>query len=303
MKFTRNTANTQATTQLPGNYQSTEQEQIQKNVSAPAPTPSRTFVRKQPVQPTQQTPAAPKSDTFKVAPKQQANNTAQATPGTAEHVSAQGRTMKILPKFVNRSPKADFGSAVEFTSSAFTLSKRNSAGYRESMDGKMLLNFWTFDSQTNHMKNFIPTYMDMSEWLNVCHMITSGRLHEETAIAREKQAKGSYKYCSFVYQSNGGSYKPIFKLNGQPFGGQQGSPIATVFKITPAQKDGSWVISSEIYEGVQEATGLIAVKSGTKPLAKIQVLMTYSDLVRVAKMSEMAIQAYLINFANQYNMD
>lgn len=295
MKFTRNVTNTQATTQLPGNYQSTEQP-----VSAPTPTASRTFVRKQP---TQQTPAAPKSDTFKVAPKQQANNAAQATPGTAEHVSAQGRTMKILPKFVNRSPKADFGSAVEFTSSAFTLSKRNSAGYRESMDGKMLLNFWTFDSQTNHMKNFIPTYMDMSEWLNVCHMITSGRLHEETAIAREKQAKGSYKYCSFVYQSNGGSYKPIFKLNGQQFGGQQGAPIATVFKITPAQKDGSWVISSEIYEGVQEATGLIAVKSGTKPLAKVQVLMTYSDLVRVAKMSEMAIQAYLINFANQYNMD
>lgn len=298
MKFTRN-VNTQATTQLPGNYQSTEQA-----TNAPAPTPTR-FVRKeQPVQQVQQTPVAPKSDTFKVAPKQ-ASNAAQSTqtPGTAEHVSAQGRTMKILPKFVNRSPKADFGSAVEFTSSAFTLSKRNSAGYRESMDGKMLLNFWTFDSQTNHMKNFIPTYMDMSEWLNVCHMITSGRLHEETAIAREKQAKGSYKYCSFVYQSNGGSYKPIFKLNGQQFGGQQGSPIATVFKITPAQKDGSWVISSEIYEGVQEATGLIAVKSGTKPLAKIQVLMTYSDLVRVAKMSEMAIQAYLINFSNQYNMD
>lgn len=298
MKFTRN-VNTQATTQLPGNYQSTEQA-----TNAPAPTPTR-FVRKeQPVQQVQQTPVAPKSDTFKVAPKQ-ASNAAQSTqtPGTAEHVSAQGRTMKILPKFVNRSPKADFGSAVEFTSSAFTLSKRNSAGYRESMDGKMLLNFWTFDSQTNHMKNFIPTYMDMSEWLNVCHMITSGRLHEETAIAREKQAKGSYKYCSFVYQSNGGSYKPIFKLNGQQFCGQQGSPIATVFKITPAQKDGSWVISSEIYEGVQEATGLIAVKSGTKPLAKIQVLMTYSDLVRVAKMSEMAIQAYLINFSNQYNMD
>lgn len=299
MKFTRN-INTQATTQLPGNYQTTEQQVA----SAPAATPTR-FVRKeQPVQQVQQTPVAPKSDTFKVAPKQ-ASNAAQSTqtPGTAEHVSAQGRTMKILPKFVNRSPKADFGSAVEFTSSAFTLSKRNSAGYRESMDGKMLLNFWTFDSQTNHMKNFIPTYMDMSEWLNVCHMITSGRLHEETAIAREKQAKGSYKYCSFVYQSNGGSYKPIFKLNGQQFGGQQGSPIATVFKITPAQKDGSWVISSEIYEGVQEATGLIAVKSGTKPLAKIQVLMTYSDLVRVAKMSEMAIQAYLINFSNQYNMD
>lgn len=301
MKFTRNTTNTQATTQLPGNYQSTEQQVA----STPAAAPTR-FVRKeQSVQPAQQAPVAPKSDTFKVAPKQQASNAAQSTPtrGTAEHVSAQGRTMKILPKFVNRSPKADFGSAVEFTSSAFTLSKRNSNGYRESMDGKMLLNFWTFDSQTNHMKNFIPTYMDMSEWLNVCHMITSGRLHEETAIAREKQAKGSYKYCSFVYQSNGGSYKPIFKLNGQQFGGQQGSPIATVFKITPAQKDGSWVISSEIYEGVQEATGLIAVKSGTKPLAKIQVLMTYSDLVRVAKMSEMAIQAYLINFANQYNMD
>lgn len=298
MKFTRN-VNTQATTQLPGNYQSTEQA-----TNAPAPTPTR-FVRKeQPVQQVQQTPVAPKSDTFKVAPKQHASNAQSTpTPGTAEHVSAQGRTMKILPKFVNRSPKADFGSAVEFTSSAFTLSKRNSNGYRESMDGKMLLNFWTFDSQTNHMKNFIPTYMDMSEWLNVCHMITSGRLHEETAIAREKQAKGSYKYCSFVYQSNGGSYKPIFKLNGQQFGGQQGSPIATVFKITPAQKDGSWVISSEIYEGVQEATGLIAVKSGTKPLAKIQVLMTYSDLVRVAKMSEMAIQAYLINFSNQYNMD
>lgn len=298
MKFTRN-VNTQATTQLPGNYQSTEQQVA----SAPTVTSTR-FVRKeQPVQPSQQAPVASKSDTFKVAPKQQPSNNAQSTPGTAENVSAQGRTMKILPKFVNRSPKADFGSAVEFTSSAFTLSKRNSAGYRESMDGKMLLNFWTFDSQTNHMKNFIPTYMDMSEWLNVCHMITSGRLHEETAIAREKQAKGSYKYCSFVYQSNGGSYKPIFKLNGQQFGGQQGSPIATVFKITPAQKDGSWVISSEIYEGVQEATGLIAVKSGTKPIAKIQVLMTYSDLVRVAKMSEMAIQAYLINFANQYNMD
>ena len=299
MKFTRN-VNTQATTQLPGNYQSTEQA-----ASALAPTPTR-FVRKeQPLQQVPQTPVAPKSDTFKVAPKRQTSNTAQSTstPGTAEHVSAQGRTMKILPKFVNRSPKADFGSAVEFTSSAFTLSKRNSAGYRESMDGKMLLNFWTFDSQTNHMKNFIPTYMDMSEWLNVCHMITSGRLHEETAIAREKQAKGSYKYCSFIYQSNGGSYKPIFKLNGQPFGGQQGSPIATVFKITPAQKDGSWVVSSEIYEGVQEATGLIAVKSGTKSLAKIQVLMTYSDLVRVARMSEMAIQAYLINFSNQYNMD
>lgn len=211
------------------------------------------------------------------------------------------KTYKILPKFVNRSPKAEFGSAVEFSSSAFGLSKLNANGYRDSMEGKMLMNFWTFDNQTNHQLNLIPTYIDMSEWLNVCHFITSERINKATAAARDRQAKGGYAYCSFIYQSNGGSYKPIFKVNGKAYGGND-NPVATIFKITPAKKDDSWVLSSEIYEGVTEATGLIAPKSGTKPVVKIQVLMTYSDLIRIARMSEMAIQAYMNQFATQYLM-
>lgn len=205
-------------------------------------------------------------------------------------------TDKILPKFVNKSPKASYGSAIEFSKSAFNLAKRNDKGYRESLDGKLLMNFWTFDQKTNKQLNLIPAYIDISEWLNVCHMILSGRLHDMTDEARAKQISGGYKYCSYIYQNNGGSYKPIFKINGKQYGGDVKQPIATLFKITPAgdarTKD-KWTLSAEIYKGTTGDTGLIEPLKNETALAKVTVLFTYNDLVRVARMSEMVIQAHM----------
>lgn len=203
-------------------------------------------------------------------------------------------TNKVLPKFVNKSAKSPVGTAVEFSKSALNLCDRNEDGYRDSLDGKFMMNFWTFDKDTNKMLNYIPTYINTSEWLNVCHMILSGRLHEETEIAREKQSAGGYQYCNFIYQNIGGSYKEIFKINGKPFGGKNGNPIATIFKITPAMKDGNWILSTEIYEGIRGETGLIEPIKGNKMIAQIRVSFSYSDLVRVARMSEIAIQAHMI---------
>lgn len=221
-------------------------------------------------------------------PAGQSQNVQQNT--GSDSVQTEQRTInKILPKFVNRTKNGDRGSAVEFVKSAFDLCKTDAHGNRESFDGKMLMNFWTFDKQSNHQLDFIPAYMDISEWLNVCHMILSGRLHDLTAQARASSQNG---YAPFVYQSNGGSMKPIFKKNGQTFGGN--GPKATLFKITPAKRDESWVLSAEVYDGVQSQTGLIQVKAGSKPHIKIQVLMSYEDLVRVARMSEMVIQAHIM---------
>ena len=206
-------------------------------------------------------------------------------------------TNKILPKFVNKSQRATFGSAVEFSKSAFSLTKRNEEGYRESLDGKMLMNFWTFDQKTNKQLTFVPAYVDMSEWLNVCHMILSGRLHDMTDEARAKQKSGGFKYCGFVYQSIGGSYKPIFKIDGKPFGGDADHPIATLFKITPAgdaSVSDKWTLSAEIMQGATGPTGLIEPVKNGKALAKVTVLMTYDDLVRVARMSEMAILVHMM---------
>jgi len=224
------------------------------------------------------------------APKKHGTNK-PVNPDTGE-LRDWDSTNKVLPKFVNKSPKSPVGTAVEFSKSALDLCKRNDSGYRESLDGKFLMNFWTFDKERNNTLTYIPTYIDTSEWLNVCHMILSGRLHEETEIAREKQAAGGYQYCNFIYQSVGGSYAEIFKINGQKFGGKNGNPIATIFKITPAVKDGNWTLSTEIYDGIRGETGLIEAKKGSKPIAKITVLFSYSDLVRVARMSEIAIQAH-----------
>lgn len=229
----------------------------------------------------------------KVVEKKAEEKTVQTQP-QAQHKSDWDNCAKILPKLVNKSSKATFGSAVEFSKAPFALGKRDKNGYRDSLDGKLLMNFWTFDVNTNKQLNLIPTYIDISEWLNVCHMITSGRLHEMTADALAKQKAGGYKFCSYIYQNNGGSYKNIFKLNGDPFGGNEKSPIATVFKITPSNKENSWVLSSEIYDGITGETGLIEIKQGTKPHAKIQVLLTYDDLVRIARMSEMAIMAFMV---------
>lgn len=203
-------------------------------------------------------------------------------------------TQKILPKFVNKGANASYGSAVEFLKSAFDLCKRDENGFRESLDGKLLMNFWTFDTKTNRQLTLLPTYIDISEWLSVCHMITSGLLHENTAIAKAKQQQSNYKYCSYVYQNSGGSYKPIFKLDGKQFGGKNNQPIATVFKITPSNRDGYWTFSSEIYDGKTSSTGLIEVMPNAKPYAKVTVLLSYNDLVKIARMSEMVIMSHFV---------
>lgn len=210
-------------------------------------------------------------------------------------------TQKIIKKFVNKSAKASFGSAVEFSKAPFGLCKRDAKGYRESLDGKLLMNFWTFDKNTNKQINLIPTYIDISEWLNVCHIITSGRLQEMTEEAQSKQKASGYKYCGYIYQSNGGSYKPIYKLNGKPFGGKNNNPIAAIFKITPSNTKNNWVLSSEIYDGTEGETGLIEAKKQSSPYVKIQVLLSYDSLVSIAEMSKMAIQSYLVKMGGKYD--
>lgn len=206
-------------------------------------------------------------------------------------------THKILPKFVNKNLKSNYGSALEFSKSAFSLTKVNENGYRESLDAKLLMNFWTFDQSTNKTVNAIPAYIDISEWLNVCHMILSGRIYDKTELARLKQKQGGYQFCNFIYQNCGGSYKPIFKVNNKQFGGDKDNPISTIFKITPAgnaETKDKWTFSAEIRKGVQGPTGLIEPLKNSAVIAKITVLLTYDDLVRIAKMSEMAIQAYMV---------
>lgn len=206
---------------------------------------------------------------------------------------------KVLPKFINKSAKAPVGTGLEIVTGALDLSKTDSKGYRESFEGKMLLNFWTFDKKTNHQQNLIPAYVDTSEWLNICHMITSGRLFDMTEEARAKQKAGNYRYCGYIYQSNGGSYSQIFRLNGQKFGGDAKHPIATVFKITPANAENHWTFQAEIFEGQTSDTGLIAPISGKQALAKVTVLLSFDDLIRIAKMSEMVIQAHFTKMMMQ----
>ena len=213
---------------------------------------------------------------------------------TGQALNRTYKASKILPKFINKPAKSQFGSGLEFNASAFVLGKINANGYRDSMDGKILLNFWTFNQNNNTQDILIPTYLDLSEWLNICHMIKFGRLTELTKQALQKQKEGNYANPSYIYQSNGGSTKAIFKVHGQPFGGK--GPISTVFKITPARKENHWMLSSEIFEGVLGPTGLIERKQGTNALARVAMLMSYDDLVRVACMTEMAAQAYM----NQY---
>lgn len=228
--------------------------------------------------------------------KVEASKTVATTKAKKVEGSDWDLTSKILPKFVNKSSKAEvkFGTAIEFSKAPFNLCKRNEQGYRDSLDGKLLMNIWSFDKQTNKQINLIPTYIDISEWLNLCHMVLSDRLFKLTDEAKAKQQSGGYTYCSYIYQNNGGSSKPIFKVNGQKFGGKNGNPIATVFKITPSKSNNSWVFSSEIYDGITGPTGLIERKKAGTCHAKVQVMLTYEDLIRIAKMSEMAIQAHFI---------
>ncbi len=211
-----------------------------------------------------------------------------------EDMKEYDRINKILGKFVNKSKNATKGSAVEFSKGAFNLSKMDSHGHRESLDGKMCMNFWTFDISSNHQLDLIPTYMDMSEWLNVCHIILTDRINRLTEEARKKQAQGNYRYCNPIYQNMGGSYKSIYKVNGSSYGGMNLEPVSCIFKIIPSIKEGSWVLSSEIYEGTAGETGLIEPKKGSQPVSKVQVLFSYDDLVKVAMMSILAIQSNLM---------
>ena len=204
-------------------------------------------------------------------------------------------TNKILKKFVNKPKNSPKGSAVEFSKAAFNLGKKDGANRYESLEGKMLMNFWTFDIQTNHQLDLIPTYMDLSEWLNVCHLITSNRLQELTAQARQQQQQTGSRYCRWIYQNNGGSHKPIYKVNGKPYGGD--GPKAVSFKIIPGMRDNTWVLSSELYDGQTSGTGLIEIKPGSAPVLRIQNIFSYDDLVSIAEMSKAAIYARMAALA------
>lgn len=219
------------------------------------------------------------------------NRTQQTYEQSSSSYNNNGGITKILPKFVMRPRNAQKGSAVEFSTSAFSLYKKDNRGNRDSYDTKLLMNFWTFDLRSNHMLDKIPTYIDVSEWLAVCEMILSPRLDQLTNAERKRKEASGDKYYKPIYQKFGGSYSAIFRKDGQQYGGGQ-NPTAVVFKIIPGMRDESWVISTEMYPGKRAGSGLIEVQPGSRPISRILVPFSRDDIVRTAKMSEMVIQAH-----------
>lgn len=250
-------------------------------------------------QPTSVTPAPVPTPAANYTPQRNFSQPTGTKPATTAVSPPTGNmwsdTNKILKKFVNKPKNSPKGSAVEFSKAAFNLGKKDGANRYESLEGKMLMNFWTFDIQTNHQLDLIPTYMDLSEWLNVCHLITSNRLQELTAQARQQQQQTGSRYCRWIYQNNGGSHKPIYKVNGKPYGGD--GPKAVSFKIIPGMRDNTWVLSSELYDGQTSGTGLIEIKPGSAPVLRIQNIFSYDDLVSIAEMSKAAIYARMAALA------
>lgn len=185
-------------------------------------------------------------------------------------------------------------TVLTFSKSALALYKKDKNGVRKNLNGKVMVEFFSFD-QSHHQMNYIPVYLDVTTFKGINLWLNSYERIIETENALNAQANGGYAYAAPLKTTYGGSSKPIYRKNGQIFGGN-GRVYSTVFKIAPAKKQNSYLLSAECYPASVSQTGAMSPVKGAKPEIRVMVpigldeLRGAFDLVNDCILSELTIE-------------
>lgn len=160
------------------------------------------------------------------------------------------------------------GHFVELTKGAIALHNKNA-------EGKLRLNFVSYDTQSRKQTDFVSFYLDFSEWDKLyCSIIEE---KEEFASLWGQALSGTNQYATIL--------PTIYK--GQNYNGQV---ISRTLSIAPGQKEGVLFFRATQGPGQQTSTG--SVKPVGKPTASVGVPMKYEDLAAILMAGEKEIQAY-----------
>lgn len=178
------------------------------------------------------------------------------------------------------------GCFVEFMSGMFQPLKPGKLG-------KVLMNFATYNEQTNAQTCLIPIYIDIPKFCALTDDIRFGRL--KTLAAKEKAAvaNGEKKYEESIWQDLGGTSAKILKMQGKSR--PDGMSESRVFDIIPARKENTYLLRATRGAGEEATQGIIKPKinySDKNSYQQIQIPVSEEDLRAIAKTIDMYIQAY-----------
>lgn len=160
------------------------------------------------------------------------------------------------------------GHFVELTKAAMGLHDKNA-------EGKLRMNFVSYDTNTHKQTAFCSFYFSFSEWDVLYHQV----IHEEDEFAQHwlDALNSQDQYATIL--------PPMYK--GSMGNGQI---VSRVFSLVPGQKEGLIFVRATQGPGKQSGQGLI--QPAGKPTVNIGVPIKYEDLVALLRAGDKEIQAY-----------
>ena len=149
----------------------------------------------------------------------------------------------------------------EFTTNGFNLFPKDSKGNKKELSCYVSMNFVEYDSHYQQTK-YIPFYLRSINWRGLKMDFQSGYF-DKLAEAEIKKGK---QYAD-----------PIYSFNGGTKNGPKGKPVCRILNITPAKKEGNFLLVAVQGEGEVQNNGTIMFKKGTQQ-TRITISVSHSVL-------------------------
>ena len=178
------------------------------------------------------------------------------------------------------------GCFVEFMSGMF-------APLKPGKLGKVLMNFCTYNEQTNAQTCLIPIYIDIPKFCALTDDIRFGRLKALATKEKQAVAKGEKRYEGSIWQDMGGTSAKILARQGKSR--EDGMSESRVFDIVPAKKENTYLLKATRGAGEEATQGIIQPKIDYRNKGsydQIQIAVSDEDLRAIAKTIDMHIEAY-----------
>lgn len=149
----------------------------------------------------------------------------------------------------------------EFTTNGFNLSPTDSKGNKKELSCYVSMNFVEYDDKF-HQTKYIPFYLKSIDWRGLKMDFQSGYFDR---LADKELQKGN-QFANPIYSFNGGTPK-----------GPNGKPLCRILNISPAKKEGNFLLTAIQAEGEIQKNGTITFKKGSKQ-SRVSISVSHATL-------------------------
>lgn len=150
---------------------------------------------------------------------------------------------------------------LEFTTNGFNLAPKDKEGNRKELSCHISMNFVEYDDNFRQTK-YIPFYLNSVTWRGLKMDFQSGFFDK----LADKEIKKGNQFASPIYSFNGGTPK-----------GPNGKPLCRILNISPAKREGNFLLTAIQAEGEVQKNGTITFKKGSKQ-SRISISVSHTTL-------------------------